>query len=133
MKSAYFTPIIKKADMDSLDPKSYRPISYLSVLSKLLEHLVSEQLVKYLTVSRLLPDRQSSYRRFHSTETAVLRVLFDILTTLDSGNLAMLTLLDLSAAFDSVDRKILLHRQQTSYMVMGGCHLLVHFVSDRPY
>ena len=76
----------------------------------LLERLVFEQLVKYLTDNCLLPDRQSSYRRFHSTETAVLRVLSDILTALDSGILAMLTLLDLSAAFDSVDRKILLRR-----------------------
>ena len=50
-----------------------------------------------------LPDRQSAYRAFHSTETAVFRVLSDILLALDSGNLVMLTLLDLSAAFDSVD------------------------------
>jgi len=48
MKSAYITPILKKADLDSLDPKSYRPISNLSVLSKLLERLVSKQLTTYL-------------------------------------------------------------------------------------
>jgi len=101
--------------MDSLDAKSYRPISNLSVLSKLLERLVSKQLVKYLTDNRLLPDRQSAYRRFHSTETAVLRVLSDILMALDSGDLAMLTLLDLSAAFDSVDHDTLLKRLQKSY------------------
>ena len=46
--------------MDLLDTKSYRPISNLSVLSKLLEQLVSKQLVKYLTDNRLLPDRQSA-------------------------------------------------------------------------
>jgi len=90
MKSAYIMPIIKKADMDSMCPKSY-PISHLSVLSKLLECLVSEQFVKYLTDSRLLPGWQSAYRRFHSTETAVLGVYSDILTALDSGNLAMLS------------------------------------------
>ena len=39
MKSAYITPILKKADMDSLDAKSYRPIANLSVLSKLLNDL----------------------------------------------------------------------------------------------
>jgi len=90
MKSAYIMPIIKKADMDSMCPKSY-PISHLSVRSKLLECLVSEQFVKYLTDSRLLPGWQSAYRRFHSTETAVLGVYSDILTALDSGNLAMLS------------------------------------------
>ena len=119
MKSAYITPILKKADMDSADSKSYRPISNLSVLSKLLERLVSKQLVTYLKDNGLLPDRQSAYRAHHSTETAVLKVLADILLALDSGNLAVLTLLDLSAAFDSVDHETLLLRLQTSYGLGG--------------
>jgi len=56
MKSAYITPILKKADLDSSDPKSCRPISNLSVLSKLLERLVSKQLVAYLLENDLFPD-----------------------------------------------------------------------------
>ena len=88
--------------MDLVDPTFYRPISNLSVLSKLLERLVSQQLVAYLKDNDLLPDRQSAYRTYHSTETGVLRVLSDILLALDSGDIAVLTLLDLSAAFDSV-------------------------------
>ena len=104
-KSAYITPILKKADLDPADVRSYRPISNLSVLSKLLERLVSNQLLQYLKDNGLLPDLQSAYRAHHSTETALLKVLSDILLALDSGNLAMLTLLDLSAAFDSVDHE----------------------------
>ena len=50
-----------------------------------------------------------------STETAVLKVMSDILLALDSGNLALLTLLDLSAAFDSVDHVTLLSRLHKSY------------------
>ena len=119
MKAAYITPILKKTDMDTTDAKSYRPISNLSVVSKLLERLVSKQLMNYLRDNQLLPDRQSAYRAFHSTETAVLRVLSDILLALDSGNLAMLTLLDLSAAFDSVDHVTLLRRLQLSYGLGG--------------
>ena len=91
----------------------YFPSSFLIVF-------VSKQLVKYLTDNHLLPDRQSAYRRFHSTETAVLRVLTDILSALDSGDLAMLTLLDLSAAFDSVDHDTLLKRLQKSYGLGGA-------------
>ena len=64
----------------------------------------------FLRVNDLLPDRQSTYRAHHSTETAMLRVLADILLALDSGNLAVLTLLDLSVAFDSVDHETLLRR-----------------------
>jgi len=84
MKSAYVTPILKKADLDSSDAKSYRPISNLSVLLKSLERLVSQQLVAYLRENDLLPDRQSAYGAHHSTETAVVRVLSDILLALDS-------------------------------------------------
>ena len=82
--------------------KSYRPISNLSVLSKLLERLVARQLLEYLTTEKLLPDKQSAYRVFHSTETAVVKVMADILRLLDNGDIALLTLLDLSAAFDSM-------------------------------
>ena len=63
--------------------------------------------MKYLKDNDLLPDLQSAYRAMHSTETAVLKVLADILLALDSGDLAMLTLLDLSAAFDSVNHDTL--------------------------
>jgi len=92
----------------------------LSVTSKLLERLVAQQLVKYLTDNGLLPDLQSAYRAHHSTETAVLNVLADILLALDSGNLAVLILLDLSADFDSVDLSTLLHRLQISYGLGGA-------------
>ena len=61
MKSAYIMLILKKADLDSSHPKSYRPISNLLVLSKLLKHLVSKQLVAYLLEKDLFPDLQSAY------------------------------------------------------------------------
>jgi len=112
-------PLLKKADLDPADVKSYPPISNLSVVFKLLERLVSSQLVKYLKDNDLLPDLQSAYRAMLWTETAVLKVLADILLALDSGDLAMLTLLDLSAAFDSVDHDTLLKRLQKSYGLGG--------------
>ena len=119
-KSAYITPLLKKPDLDPADTKSYRPISNLSVLSKLLERLVARQLLDYLTASRLLPDLQSAYRAHHSTETAVLKVLSDIRQAVDSGDLAVLTLLDLSAAFDTVDHDTLLHRLKVAYGLRGS-------------
>jgi len=118
-KTAYITPLLKKANLDSADPKSYRPIANLSVLSQLLERLVARQLVNYLNTARLLPDLQSAYRAHHSTETAVTKVLSDILTALDTGDIGMLTLLDLSAAFDTVDHNILLRRLAVSYGLGG--------------
>ena len=119
LKAAYITPRLKKPDLDTLDVKSYRPISNLPVLSKVLERLVAKQLLSHLDEHKLLPDLQSAYRAHHSTETAVLKVLSDILTAVDNGDLAMLALLDLSAAFDSVDQKILLRRLEISYGLDG--------------
>ena len=71
--------------------------------------------MKYLKDNDLLPDLRSAYRVNHSTETAVLKMLSDILLALDAGDLAMLTFLDLSAAFDSVDHDTLLRRLRETY------------------
>jgi len=63
-----------------------------------------------LSERKLLPELQSAYRAYHSTETAVLRVLSDIFEALDRGDWAALTLLDPSAAFDTVDHTTLNRR-----------------------
>ena len=119
-KAASITPIVKKAGLDPTDTKSYRPISNLSVVSKLLEKFVARRVVDYLLSHNLLPTFQSAYRPFHSTETAVLRVLSDILEAVDNGDAALLVLLDLSAAFDTVDHEILLRRLQLSFGLDGA-------------
>ena len=80
---------------------------------------MARQLMEYLQSNDLLPTFQSAYRPFHSTETAVLRVLSDILRAVDSGDVAGLVLLDLSAAFDTVDHDILIRRLQTTYGING--------------
>ena len=107
-KSVYICLLLKKPDLDITDFKNYRLISKLSVLSTLLEKLVAWQLLNYLTVNKLLPDRQSAYRAFGSTETAIAGLLSDVLLALDNGDIAALPLLDLSAAFDTVDHTFLL-------------------------
>ena len=114
-KEAFITLVVKKPGLDVTDAGSYRPISNLSVLSKLLERLVVRQLMEYLSSADLLPLLQSGFRQGHSTETAVIRVLSDILQAVDRGDIAALIFLDLSAAFDTVDHLILLQRLQTTF------------------
>ena len=60
---------------------------------------------------------QSAYRAFHSTETALIKVQNDIMTEIDSKRVVLLTLLDLSAAFDTVDHNTLIRRLETRFAV----------------
>jgi len=75
-------------------------------MSKVVERAAAEQLHKYLA-DKLLPCNQSAYCRYHSTETALLRVWSDILMAADVGQVTLLGLVDLSAAFDCVDHSTL--------------------------
>ena len=93
------------------------------------EKVVLQQLPAYLTERKLICP-QSAYRPHHSTETALLKVTNDILLALVSGNVSLLTLLDPSASFDTVDHCILLNRLQHMYGISGTA-LLVFFLSDK--
>ena len=106
-KIAIVRPLLKKSNLDRNNLKNYRPVSNLSFLSKILEKLVLAQIFEHLNSNALLPNNQSAYRANHSTESALLRVCNDVLLALDSGNVTVLSLLDLSAAFDTVDHDIL--------------------------
>src|SRR3977135_128017 len=109
-KHALVTPLIKNSKLDSNSMSSYRPISNLLYVSKLLERCVAKQLSGYLSSGAHYEAFQSAYRPHHSTETALLRVQNDILTSIDNKKVTLLVLLDLSAAFDTVDHTILLNR-----------------------
>ena len=67
----------------------------------------------------MLPRLQSAHRPHHSTETTILEVLSDLLLATDAGDLSALVLLDLSAAFDTVDHNILLRRLEHTYQLGG--------------
>ena len=114
-KHAMVTPLLKKQNLDNNVLKNYRPISNLSFLSKLLERIVLKQIIEYLNNFNLFPEYQSAYRTSHSTETTLLDISNHILQALDSGNLSLLALLDLSSAFDTIDHNILLKRLSHSY------------------
>ena len=120
MKLAIVTPILKKPNLDPTDISNFRPISNLSFVSKLLERAISHQLTVYLESESLLPEYQSAYRANHSTETAVLRVFSDLVAASDAGNISLMALLDLSAAFDTVDHDILFRRLEFDFGLSGS-------------
>ena len=89
-------PLIKKAHLDPEDLGHYRPVSNLPYLSKILERAVADQLQVHLNANNLHVKFQLAYRRGHSTETALLRILKDLLAMVDGGENARLVLLDLA-------------------------------------
>ena len=106
-KTAVVRPLLKKPSFDPYELKNYRPISYLPFLSKLLEKLVLQQLASHLSTHHPFGIHQSAYWFGHSTETVLLRILNDILSAVDD-KIFILSLLDLSAAFDTIVHEILL-------------------------
>ena len=111
-------PLLKKPGLDLIF-KNYRPISNLSFVSKLIERAVANQLLDHINKNSLDVKFQSAYKKFHSTETALIRVQNDLLMAMDGKKISILVLLDLSAAFDTVDICILLERLQTCFGITG--------------
>ena len=118
-KSSLVRPLLKKPSLDPDNFKNYRPVSNLPFLSKVLEKVVDAQIERHLTSNNLHEQHQSAYRKFHSTETALIKVQSDILQSLDQGNATVLVLLDLSAAFDTLDHDTLLHRLENHFGITG--------------
>ena len=105
---AVLTPLTKKEGLDVDDVTNFRPISNVSLVSKMLERLVCQRMNTHLQNFGTLAPVQSAYRRYYSTETALTKVMSDIIMAADAGDVMLLALLDLSAAFDTVDHAILL-------------------------
>ena len=99
--------------------KNFRPVSNLSFISKILEKVVLIQLKNHLSGNNLLEIFQSAYRQNHSTETAVLSVLDGLLGSGDKRLVSLVALLDLNAAFDTLDHPILRKRLETTFGVRG--------------
>ena len=84
------------------------------------------QLQKHLSENDLLEIRQSAYRKNHSTETALLSVIGGLLRNTDADDrlVSVLALLDLSAAFDTLDPPILLQRLETTFGISGSASMV---------
>ena len=131
-KHAIISPLVKKPGLDCDEMRNYRPVSNLTFMSKVIERVVCRQMTSYLTSSGLMPLLQSAYRQYHSTETALVRVISDILGAMDNKKVTILGLLDLSAAFDCVDHDILLERLRCRFGVTGVVLAWVEsFLRDR--
>ena len=121
-KKAVVTPLIKKASLPRDDLKNYRPVSGLCFLSKLFERVVARQLTSHINNNKLDNPHQSAYKPGHSTETALLSIKNEVHLSLACAEPTALVLLDLSAAFDTIDHNILIGYLK-SWFGIGGTAL----------
>ena len=134
MKKAVVKPTIKKKTADPDILKNYRPVSNLSVISKLTEKIVLEQLNDHLQANSLHCPVQSGYRPNHSCETLMIRMTDDVLKEMQNDNIVILVLLDLSAAFDTIDHSILLGKLSDEFGVTNMAHAWFRsYLTDRFY
>lgn len=131
-KYAMVKPLLKKFSLPPDDLASYRPISNLNFISKILERIIHTRITAHLQSFPSICPFQSAYRKFYSTETALLRIQNDLLLAIDKRKLSALVLLDLSAAFDTIDHGILLARLSSSFGITGSAlSLLSSYLTNR--
>ena len=95
------------------------PQGFFNFISKILERVIHTRLTAHLQSFPSISPFQSAYRKFHSTETAFLRIQNDLLLAIDQRKLSALVLLDLSAAFDTNDHQLLLTRLSSTFGLTG--------------
>ena len=119
LKEAIVTPLLKKKGLPIDILNNYRPVSNLSFISKIIERIFAVRLHSHMSSNALGEVYQSAYKQYHSVETALLKVQNDLLLSLDQNQSVILVLLDLSAAFDTIDHNILLNRLRESIGITG--------------
>ena len=134
MKKAVIKPTLKKAGADPDVKKNFRPVSNLSAISKLVERVALNQWNTHLTMNDLYCPVQSGYRPLHSCETLLLKMFDDINKKMQKDQTVVLILLDLSAAFDTIDHTILATKLLDDYGISGNALLwLQSYLKNRTY
>ena len=121
LKNAVVIPLIKEMDalMDKDNHKNYRPVSNLIFLGKLIERVVASQLENHMSVNLLNEECAYGYKAGHSTELLLLKAVNDLLLACDNQMPSVVMLLDLSAAFDTVDQIKLLEILEVEIGIKG--------------
>ena len=118
-KTAIVRPLLKKQNLPKIE-KNYRPVSNLQFVSKVVERAALKQFNDHCLTYKLIPDYQSAYREGYSCETVVIKLHNDILWAMENQEVMACVLLDLSAAFDTVDHDLLLSVLSNRYNIQDS-------------
>ncbi|XP_072025396.1 uncharacterized protein [Amphiura filiformis] len=119
LKQAIVTPILKKPNLDWNNLQNYRPVSNIAFIGKVIEKAAIIQINDHMRANELDELCQSAYKEKHSTETALLKVTNDIARAIDDNKAVFLIMLDLSAAFDTIDHDILFSLLEHGFGIKG--------------
>jgi hypothetical protein len=129
LKSARVVPLYKKNDKTEVG--NYRPVSILSVISKVFERVVYDQIETYLKDKQLLYDLQSGFRTGFSTDTCLIHLSDYIRFEMDKGHIVGMVLLDLQKAFDTVDHSILMYKLKSLGLGQDIIRWFYSYLSNR--
>ena len=132
-KTAKCVPIFKGADLDPQLPVSYRPISILNSLNKVFERILHDQIYKHLEIHKLLPSFQYGYRKGHNTSQAILDFTRCIEDNLKHKQTSIAVFMDLSKAFDTVDKNTLFEKLQNLGFNNSSRQLLLNYMTNRDF
>ena len=128
-KKAIVKPIPKISNATL--PTDFRPISLLTIFSKICEKAVTYQIIRFLEENNRRDKNQSAYRKNHSTNTALLNISDDIYDAIDDSELTILVLLDYSKAFDTINHRLLYAKLQSLGFDFSAISWICSYLTDR--
>lgn len=132
IKQSIVFPALKKNTLDNEILNNYRPVSNIPFLSKVMEKIVDEQITRHLTENNFDEIFQSGFKKAHSCETALLKILNDVYLAKERKKFTVLILIDLSAAFDTIDHSILFNLLENKLKIQNGAlNWLKSFLTNR--
>ena len=117
-KEALVKPLVKNRILGTT-LTNYRPVSNLQFISKIVEKVTLDQFTQHCNRNSLLPNYQSAYRQHHSCETSLVKLVNDILWAMEKQLVTVVVILDLSAAFDTVDHDLPLEVLESRFGIVG--------------
>jgi hypothetical protein len=129
LKFARVLPIFKSGKHEL--PSNYRPISILPTISKIYERHIASQMQSFFEQTNIIYNAQSGFRKHHSCNTALIKLIDSWLKDIDSGKMIGSVFLDLRKAFDLVDHKILLKKLELYHFSQHSIKLFSSYLNDR--